>query len=206
MTTPAPQAAPKTKRERTREKLLAAALAVAEEKGFEAASLDEIAIRAGMTKGAIYSNFEGKSALMLAAVRSRSKPFSAAYEAGAPLATQMRIVARAIAAMLPQVQREARLQAQFHLYLQREPALQEAIANDLAAELEALIRRVARHHAAELAVPARVFVLTAQVIGLGFAHQAFATPSLVTEAAIVSAFDLLVRGALKPETRSAVPT
>ena len=45
------------KRERTRAALVAATLAVVAERGFAGASLDEIAARAGMTKGAVYSNF-----------------------------------------------------------------------------------------------------------------------------------------------------
>ena len=56
------------KRERTRAALVAAALAIVREKGFAAASLDEIAARAGMTKGAIHSNFAGKAVLLLAAM------------------------------------------------------------------------------------------------------------------------------------------
>ena len=46
------------KRAQTIKRLVEAANAVIAEKGFQRASLDEIAARAGLTKGAIYSNFE----------------------------------------------------------------------------------------------------------------------------------------------------
>ena len=50
----------------TREALIFAARAVFSEDGYHAASLDRIAREAGFSKGAVYSNFEGKSALFLA--------------------------------------------------------------------------------------------------------------------------------------------
>lgn len=51
------------------ERLLDAAVAVFAECGFEAAKVAEIARRAGLTTGAIYSRWPGKSALILDAVR-----------------------------------------------------------------------------------------------------------------------------------------
>src|SRR5687767_12383789 len=56
---------------RTRERLLDAAAEVFAERGFAGASIDEIAVRAGHTKGAVYSNFEGKDDLFLALIDSR---------------------------------------------------------------------------------------------------------------------------------------
>lgn len=53
---------------RTRERLLQAAAEVFAEKGFAGASVDEIAERAGHTKGAVYSNFANKDDLFLALI------------------------------------------------------------------------------------------------------------------------------------------
>jgi AcrR family transcriptional regulator len=50
----------------TRSQLLDAAAEVFGEKGFAGASLDEIAERAGRTKGAVYSNFASKDDLFIA--------------------------------------------------------------------------------------------------------------------------------------------
>lgn len=50
----------------TRARLLDAAAYVFGEKGFAAASLDEIAARAGYSRGAVYSNFHDKDDLFLA--------------------------------------------------------------------------------------------------------------------------------------------
>ncbi len=54
--------------------ILEAAFAVFAEKGFAAARLDEIAARAGVSKGALYLYFETKEALFQAMVRDRVTP------------------------------------------------------------------------------------------------------------------------------------
>lgn len=59
-------APPAAKQSTTREEILVAAAEVFSEKGFDAASLDEIAKRAGRTKGAIYAHFQSKDDLMVA--------------------------------------------------------------------------------------------------------------------------------------------
>src|SRR5437899_7210556 len=50
----------------TRAMLLQAGLAVVAERGIELATLDEVAVAAGFTKGAIYRQFPSKSAFLLA--------------------------------------------------------------------------------------------------------------------------------------------
>jgi AcrR family transcriptional regulator len=54
------------KRAQTRAALLDAAERLWAQRGIRGASLDEIAAQAGMTKGAVYSNFTGKTDLILA--------------------------------------------------------------------------------------------------------------------------------------------
>ena len=54
------------RRAETTARLLDAAAQVFAERGFHAATVDEIAAAAGRTKGAVYANFAGKDALFLA--------------------------------------------------------------------------------------------------------------------------------------------
>jgi AcrR family transcriptional regulator len=54
------------KQERTRQRLLDAATRVFARRGYQQATLDEIAKEAGFTIGAVYSNFAGKEQLFLA--------------------------------------------------------------------------------------------------------------------------------------------
>ena len=58
-------------REQTRERLLGSALEVFEARGYAESSLEEIAERAGYTRKAVYSNFSGKSELLLEIVERR---------------------------------------------------------------------------------------------------------------------------------------
>ena len=55
-------------REKTRVCLMDAATKVFSRRGYDKASLDEVAEEAGFTKGAVYSNFKGKEDLFLATV------------------------------------------------------------------------------------------------------------------------------------------
>src|SRR4051812_5440012 len=57
---------PEKRKERTRTALLDAAVEVFVKRGFNAASLDEIAETAGYTRGAIYKHFESKEDLFFA--------------------------------------------------------------------------------------------------------------------------------------------
>ena len=83
---------PQRRRELTRNALLDAAAHVFAQRGFEGASLEEIAETAGYTRGAIYKNFESKEELFLAVLDRRTAAqldaFSAAFEReGAAAAT-----------------------------------------------------------------------------------------------------------------------
>jgi AcrR family transcriptional regulator len=58
---------------RTRERLLETAREVLLERGYNAATLDGIALAAGVTKGAVYSNFASKAELFLAVLDARTE-------------------------------------------------------------------------------------------------------------------------------------
>jgi len=67
------------RKSQTRERLIDAAAQVFARRGFEAASLDEVAAAAGYTKGAVYSNFAGKTALFIALIERRIEVQSAEH-------------------------------------------------------------------------------------------------------------------------------
>ena len=71
---PAQPVRPQTRkeaREQTRARILRAASAVFESKGFAGASVEEIAAKAGYTRGAFYSNFASKDAVFFALMDAR---------------------------------------------------------------------------------------------------------------------------------------
>jgi AcrR family transcriptional regulator len=183
------------KRERTRNTLIEAALAVAEEKGFLAASLDEIAARAGMSKGAIYSNFQGKADLMVHAAERRSLRLAPDYEPGASLEAQLRAIARAVAALLPKARGLERLNAEFQIYVLTEPELRAHVAAHNTAMLQAGAATLAHEYGEALAMAPRDLAVAIQSLSLGFIYQHQITPDEVNEAVIVAAFEALAAGA-----------
>ncbi|WP_293898961.1 TetR/AcrR family transcriptional regulator [Phenylobacterium sp.] len=87
------------------DEIVKAALAVFSEKGFAAAKLDEIARRAGVSKGAVYLYFETKEEIFRAVVGLAIAPNIAAVKAMAaahpgPLADLLRGVARHIGGVI----------------------------------------------------------------------------------------------------------
>ena len=69
---PAPVRARRPGRAAVRRRLLDAALEVFAEYGFASANLDQVAAAAGLTKGAIYSNFTGKDDLFFAMMKDQA--------------------------------------------------------------------------------------------------------------------------------------
>jgi AcrR family transcriptional regulator len=67
------------RREHTRNMLLDAAKDVFARRGFEGASLEEIAEAAGYTRGAIYKHFEGKEELFLAVNKRWNESFLSTF-------------------------------------------------------------------------------------------------------------------------------
>jgi AcrR family transcriptional regulator len=72
------------RRQQTRDVLIAAATEVFARRGFEGASLEEIAESAGFTRGAIYKNFAGKEELFFAVTDRLNEQVIEAFRAIAP--------------------------------------------------------------------------------------------------------------------------
>jgi len=182
--------APGAKRARTRARLLEAAAAVIAERGFERCSLEAVAARAGMTRGAIYGNFRDKEALFLAVVAEKWRPFLPPVSPGASFAETMAGLAEVVIAGLPARRAAAVGAASFQLYALTHPemaarvaAANEAIYAGMAAGLAA--------DAAALPLPAVEFVRVAHALIEGLVALHALTPSLVDAEIVRAAFTLL---------------
>src|SRR5580658_8424153 len=120
------------KRERTRAALVAAALEVVSERGFAGASLDEIAARAGMTKGAIYSNFSSKADLLLAVMAARGLTLAAPEPRSATIGDELGSAAEALVGVIERARGEARLLAEFQLFALSDPEIRAGLARSYA--------------------------------------------------------------------------
>lgn len=123
---------------RIREELIASAARVFRRDGFHGASLDRVSAEAGYTKGAVYSNFEGKDDLFFAVydrqVAGRFDQLREAFDAGGmreAIHRYMRLVDEDLAWSI--------LLVEFAAYASRHPHLRAALAE----RSRALIARVA---------------------------------------------------------------
>lgn len=183
------------KRERTKARLIETAWAIVQDKGFAAASLDDIAARAGMTKGAIYSNFGGKADLMLAAVSANSRPAAPAFTPGASLKHHLRQFAEALADELPGTVGRARLAHEFEIYVLSEPELRGRVAVLYEKAVAEIASQLSKAHGDELTLGAKDLAWACQALGLGYVHQSLLTPGSITKAEVVAGFEALAQGA-----------
>jgi AcrR family transcriptional regulator len=164
----------------TRSLLLDAAEEVFAEKGFTAATLDDIAGAAGYTKGAIYMHFAAKEELFLA-VSDRywrryfdtfAKVLSAATEVGAREFDEIAQRWRQLGA--DRGAEHAALGHEFTLYLLRNPDVRERVAAkrlEVVEELAKFVVEGIEHIGATLLIPpltfAHVIIATSDSVVLG---------------------------------------
>jgi AcrR family transcriptional regulator len=125
---------------RIREELIVAAARVFRRDGFHGASLDRVSAEAGYTKGAIYSNFEGKDDLFFAVydrqVAGRFDELTEAFDTGG-----MREAIHRYRRLVDEDLAWSILLVEFAAYASRHPHLQAALAE----RSRALTARVADH-------------------------------------------------------------
>ena len=170
------------RRRQTRTELLAAAARVFATKGFERATVDDIADAAGYTKGAVYSNFASKTDLMLALIEQRVAIQSEAV-AGAFAGASLEEALRRIDAASPpeQAGREwLMLMSEFVVYAMRDDRAREM----LAAEYErartlsaAMIEEKYADSDESLPMPARDLAILIEAVGVGLGIQAVIDPA-----------------------------
>ena len=165
-------------RERTRERLLEAARTCFVRQGYEGASIFDIAEEAGFTKGAFFSNFENKEALLLELTRRHKADQIRRLrelEEGAP-----DVLSPALISYIDGIETDCDLvllDIQLELQASRNPAFaaryaeDEKVFNSALAEL--LLRAFRRAHRVPPADPLQLAVLmTSSIHGLLLSKQA----------------------------------
>lgn len=190
--------------ERTREALLDAAATVFERDGFHGAKLEDVAAAAGVTTGAVYSNFSGKEDLFLALadaqIERRLEMIRAVAGASEPADVDA-VVAAQYEAFFGEAQGFPLLFHEFWSYGARNPALREEFARRRDAILGAIagaIEAAAEARGLRLAMPAESLaaVIRATMNGLAF-DRAIDGEKLPSEA-IGWAMGSLIRAAVEP--------
>lgn len=194
MTEPGRRRRTRPTREETRERVLTAAVELFFELGPTAATLERIASRAGLTKGAVYSSFENKDELFAATVERLPTTMYTDLLQGASsradAARALRSFGAAAAGLAPPDPAVALLHELYALAL-RNPATRETIAAWVAANIEAAASQAPDPDEISFRVPYRdVWVVGQALLEALFLRRAI-NPELVSDELVATAMELL---------------
>jgi AcrR family transcriptional regulator len=182
------------KRERTRGALVQAATELVREKGYERTTLEDVARRAGMTRGAIYGNFRDKEELFLAVAETRWAPIVPDIWPSVTFAEYMRLLAEAVVAAMPARRAAAVGFTSFQTFALTHETLRAGVVD----QIDEIYRWSAEGLTSlfpndELPMPAAIFVRVVHAMMEGLTYQRYFVPELVTDDVIYAAFDALTR-------------
>lgn len=188
-------------RSETRAQLLQAAGEVFAERGYERASLDQVAAAAGLTKGAVYSSFAGKEELFYALMQERiGERLALVAEAMKREATLEDITRDAGAGLADLISSQADwhlLFIEFWARAVRDPSLREEFARHRRSARKLIARFLERQAArAGLDLPAPADQLAVAVLALsnGIAIEQLADPDTVDPSLFGAMLGLLLAG------------
>jgi len=180
------------KRDRTRAKLLEAARSLIREKGYEHATLDAIAERAGMTTGAIYGNFKNRDELFLALGQTYWAPIKPVVRPRATFPEIMRALADATLAAIPERSAAAVGRLTGLAYTLTHEELRAKVAEFTAQSYafgEQWLRSVTKQE--DLPMPANQLVRVIHALTEGLVFQRLLTPELMPDDIFHAAFAAL---------------
>jgi AcrR family transcriptional regulator len=187
------------KRDRTRAKLLEAARTLIREKGYEYATLDAIAARAGMTTGAIYGNFKNRNELFVALGQTYWPPIKPIVKPKAKLAEIMAALADATLAAIPDRRSAAVGRLTGMAYTLTHEELRAKVVEFTAQSYafgEEWLRTVTKEQ--DLPMPAGQLVRVIHALTEGLVFQRLLTPELVPDEVFHAAFAALAKKATRP--------
>lgn len=187
------------RQQRTRASLLDAAVHVFARRGYSGASMPEIAREAGVSTGAIYSNFSGKQELFLAMMGAVAQAGAdARARSVASLDDRGQLIEEMVGAWIGTVDEGSEmvlLLAEFWLYALRNPPLDEMVASFLAQVRDNIATTLLDTGEVGDPVEAKRLASALQALAYGFAMQHLADPEATPTAQLVDAVDWLLRGA-----------
>jgi AcrR family transcriptional regulator len=193
-------------RRQTRERLLASALEVFEARGYGESTLEEIAERAGHTRKAVYSNFSGKSELLLEIVERRFQSHIDRVQALLDEETsperKTADVGAVIADYLSQERAWGRLFHEFCSVASRDEQIGSRFRDCYRARKEVIVRLVeneVRRRGIELTVPAERLVMGVFALFTGLSVEKTIDPDEVDEALFGQMLGLLATSAMAPK-------
>jgi AcrR family transcriptional regulator len=186
----------------TRSQLIDAAAQVFARRGFQAASVEEIAEEAGYSHGAVYSNFEGKADLFLAVFEDyMAERVRELAETQAALADDASLEVRARALADQWMDRLARNRESFALHMEflahagRDPQLARRFGTRSSVMREAVARYISHYQqeaGLEPVMPTDDLALILRALGIGLAIESLVSPEAVRHNVYGDFVELLV--------------
>jgi AcrR family transcriptional regulator len=197
------------KKAQTRRRLLDAAATVFAKRGFAAASLDEIAEEAGLTKGAVYSNFWNKEDLLSAVLEERFdrrlEEVVAEVDFESGLEEQARTSSVAYMTRSQEEEWLLLLDLEYLVHCARNPELsarsQVRHREALAAMTDVITSSVDKTDVA-LPLPAEQFAIVSNALGFGLAIEKMQNPDGVPDELFGAVIALMFRGGEADAQRS----
>lgn len=190
----------------TRANLLAGARRVFAARGFHGASVEEIAVEAGYSTGALYSNFDGKEALFLALmedeVARNIREVAAVVGDRASMAERAQGGAEQWMAIIEREPQLLLLFVEFWAYGVRDAQVRPQVAARFAEVREMITRLIsdgAREFGLELLLPAEHLAVAIDALADGIARQKLADPGAVPDDLLGRVVALLFAGASRPD-------
>jgi AcrR family transcriptional regulator len=191
------------KQVRTRAQLIDAAARVFARRGFQAATVEEIAERAGYSHGAVYSNFAGKEELFLAVfeqyMSQRIAEVARASEVEGAFPERARAAADQWMARFGEDRETFLLHLEFMIHAARNPRLSRQLGERMAVlriEVEHRIAARAAETATPLPLPPADLALIVRALGIGLAVEALNAPGEVNTG-LYGDFVALIAGMLE---------
>jgi AcrR family transcriptional regulator len=208
VSTPKPRTRARPTRAQTRARLLKAAGTVFAERGYDRASLDDVAVAAGLTKGAVYSSFASKEelfyALMRERIRERVELVTKAVERQATVRDITRDAGSALAELISSQAEWHLLFIEFWARAVRDPDLRDEFARERRSArglIASLLQEQATEASVELPAPAEQLAVAALALANGIAIEHLADPDTVDTSTFGVILGLLLDGLTIPGTR-----
>jgi AcrR family transcriptional regulator len=171
-----------------RERLLDAAAEVFAERGYRASSVEDIAAAAGLTKGAVYWNFDSKEDAFLALIEERvdrrARELMGVTEHAPRETATAPLVSRGVSGFADEQQALVLLLQEYWSLAVRDPALRDAYVKRQRALRERLAEALeARHRTTgvPLTVPAEALATGIIALATGLAQERIADPDGVSD-------------------------
>jgi AcrR family transcriptional regulator len=178
----------------TRTAIIEAAAYLFARRGIDATSVDAVAARVGLTKGAVYANFESKRELIEAVAEAygESADFRPLLRRDLPLRERLRLFGRSAATLLSGVSTERiQLDFEYQVYAKRNRAWGAKVRSAVKRSLTGLaveFDAVNRERGERAPLPAEEFFDALVTLARGLTHQLAIDPDAISAETVETLF------------------